>query len=98
MLACPVHDQVAGTEVEQEGLEVVEWNFPTLEEVWLWPCVGVKRGLPVAWRRWVIAHALGHYSLHRGNQLWFRRRDDVTRRQQEAQAEPFAAALLLPYP
>lgn len=82
--------------VEAEGLEVVERGFLTLEEVWLYPCIAVKRGLPRAWRRWVIAHALGHYFLHRGNQLWFRRKDDVMRRQQEAQAERFAAFLLIP--
>lgn len=81
---------------EEEGLEVVDWPFPSLEEVWLWPCVGVRKGLPRTWRRWVIAHALGHYYLHRGNQLWFRRRDDVLRRQQETQAERFAAFLLMP--
>jgi Zn-dependent peptidase ImmA (M78 family) len=82
--------------VEVEGLEVVERNFPSVEEVYLYPSIGMKRGLPRVWRRWVIAHALGHYFMHRGNQLWFRRKDDVLRRQQETQAERFAAYLLIP--
>lgn len=79
-----------------EQLEVVERDFRTLEEVWLWPCIAVRRDLSQTWRRWVIAHALGHYFLHRGNQLRFRRGDDLMRRRQEAQAEQFAAWLLIP--
>lgn len=81
---------------EAEGLEIVDCSFHELQEVWLWPCVAVKRDLPESWRRWVIAHAMGHYYLHRGNQLWFRRRDDVLGQRQESQAERFAAWLLIP--
>ena len=91
----PVPVDVEGI-AEGEGLEVVEWRLHVMEEMFLWPCIAVQRGLSQAWRRWVIAHALGHHLLHRGNQLWFRRHDDVMRRRQEVQAEQFAAWLLMP--
>jgi len=79
-----------------EGLEVVEWPYRVLEETFLWPCIAVRVGLSRVWRRWVIAHALGHHLQHRGNQLWLRQKDDGLRRRQELQAERFAAWLLMP--
>ena len=93
--ACSVPVDVELVAVD-EDLEVVDCDFQTVEEVWLWPCIGVRRDLSPPWRRWVIAHALGHHFLHRGNQLRFRRGDDLMRRRQEAQAEQFAAWLLMP--
>ena len=83
---------------EAEGLEVVEWGFPTLEEAWFPPVIAVRAGLDPPWRRWVIAHALGHYYLHRGNQVWFRLRGRAMEgvRLQEEGAEQFAAWLLMP--
>lgn len=54
----------------REGLRVTDWPLlPPVEEVKVGRSVGVRKGLSSEWRRWNIAHALGHYLLHHGNQL-----------------------------
>ena len=43
-----------------------------------------------------VAHALGHYFLHVGNQIWMRGMDSMWNWKQERQAEEFAAWFLIP--
>ncbi len=55
---------------EKEGLRVITWPFLSpVEEVKVGHSIGIKEGLTSEWRRWDIAHALGHHLLHHGNQL-----------------------------
>ncbi len=58
----------------REGLTITIWPLlPPVEEVKVGHNIGLKEGLSREWRRWDIAHALGHHLLlHRGNQLVFR--------------------------
>lgn len=57
----------------REGLTVTIWPLiPPVEEVKVGHCIGLSEGLSSEWRRWDIAHALGHHFLmHHGNQLVF---------------------------
>jgi hypothetical protein len=67
--------QVYPVDVEEiarkEGLTITTWPLlPPVEEVKIGLNIGLKEGLSAEWRRWDIAHALGHHILmHRGNQL-----------------------------
>ena len=78
-----------------EGLAVVE-RCPfrgRAREVYVDGVLGIRRGLPPEWVRWLKAHGLAHHLLHHGNHayadgtfyLWAR---------QEAEAELFAGTLL----
>ncbi|MDY6911122.1 MAG: hypothetical protein SVM79_02005 [Chloroflexota bacterium] len=55
----------------REGLEVVTWPFlSSPDEIKFGRSIGIREGLSSDWRRWDIAHALGHHILmHKGNQL-----------------------------
>jgi len=55
----------------KEGLTINTWPLlPPVEEVKVGRNIGLTEGLSIEWRRWDIAHALGHHLLmHRGNQL-----------------------------
>ena len=54
----------------KEGLKVINWPLlPPVEEVKVGRSIGIREGLSKEWRRWDIAHALGHHLLHHGNQL-----------------------------
>ena len=63
---------------KKEGLTVTLWPLlPPVEEVKVGHNIGLREGLSSEWRRWDIAHALGHHLLmHRGNQLVFRVKSD----------------------
>ncbi|MDP4280189.1 MAG: hypothetical protein QQM50_06555 [Dehalococcoides mccartyi] len=67
--------QVYPVDVEEiarkEGLIITTWPLlPPVEEVKVGCNIGLRDGLSNVWRRWDIAHALGHHLLlHRGNQL-----------------------------
>lgn len=76
------------------GMEVVPWPMRVQEEVQMGRYIGVAQRLDPPWRRWVIAHAIGHRLLHMGNHLWIR---DHTRLGSlfEREAEDFARALLM---
>ena len=50
--------------------------------------------LDARWRRWVIAHAIGHKLLHSGNHLWIRDHTSLGGLY-EREAEDFARALLM---
>jgi len=56
--------------VVREGLRVITWPLlPPVEEVKVGSSIGIREGLSSEWRRWDIAHAIGHHLMHRGNQL-----------------------------
>ena len=76
------------------GLEVRDWPLEVLREFQLDGTVAVAERLDPEWRRWVIAHAIGHRLLHPGNHLWLRTHTDLTHRY-EREAEDFARALLI---
>ena len=73
---------------------VVSWPFCVLQEMQAGGVIATARRLDAHWRRWVIAHAVGHHLLHPGNHLQMRRQglpgDAV-----EREAEEFAGALLV---
>ncbi|MFH0769006.1 MAG: hypothetical protein V1932_05520 [Chloroflexota bacterium] len=54
----------------REGLKITDWPLlPPVDEVKVGRSIGLRKGLSDNWRRWDIAHALGHHLLHHGNQL-----------------------------
>ena len=83
----------------REGLEIIETYLP--ERWWdilLWDCVAIRENLVPKWKRWCIAHCLGHHFMHHGNQLRLHGWTELIteRKRQEAEAESFAAWLLIP--
>ncbi len=76
------------------GLEVIPWPLDVLKELQIDGIVVVAERLSPEWRRWVIAHAIGHQLLHPGNHLWLRAHTDLARRY-EREAEDFAHGLLI---
>ena len=54
------------------GLDVVPWPMQVQEEIQMGRYIGVAERLDARWRRWVIAHGIGHWLLHPGNHLWIR--------------------------
>ncbi|MCD6567530.1 MAG: ImmA/IrrE family metallo-endopeptidase [Dehalococcoidia bacterium] len=83
----------------REGLEIIETYLP--ERWWdilLCDCVAIRENLVPKWQRWCIAHCLGHHFMHHGNQLRLREWTELIteRKRQEAEAETFAAWLLIP--
>lgn len=56
----------------------------------------LRRGLPRAEKRALLAHALGHHFLHRGNRFYFAETDPEALETQEREAWEFAAYLLIP--
>ncbi|MYH68016.1 MAG: ImmA/IrrE family metallo-endopeptidase [Dehalococcoidia bacterium] len=76
------------------GLEVRSWPLRVLREFQLDGTVVVAERLTPEWRRWVIAHAIGHRLLHPGNHRWLRTHTDLTVGY-EREAEDFAQALLV---
>lgn len=76
------------------GLEVWQWAFRVLQEIQVDGVIGVAERLEPSWRRWVIAHAIGHWVLHPGNHLWMQEHTQLGRRV-EREAEEFAGGLLV---
>ena len=76
------------------GLEVVTWPLDVQEEMQMDRYIGVAERLDPRWRRWVIAHAIGHRLLHSGNHLWIRDHTSLGSLF-EREAEDFARALLV---
>jgi Zn-dependent peptidase ImmA (M78 family) len=55
---------------KKEGLKVIDWPLLSpVNEVKRGNWIGIREGLSSEWRRWDIAHALGHHLMHHGNQL-----------------------------
>ena len=76
------------------GMEVVTWPMQVQEEMQMGRYIGVAERLDPCWRRWVIAHAIGHRLLHPGNHLWIRDHTSLGSKF-EREAEDFARALLM---
>ena len=76
------------------GLDVVPWPMKVQEELQMGYTIGVAERLDARWRRWVIAHAIGHRLLHSGNHLWIRDHTSLGGLF-EREAEDFARALLM---
>ena len=76
------------------GLTIKRWSLRVLEEMRLENYVAVADRLEPEWRRWVLAHAIGHCLLHAGNYLCLRWHTDLTR-SFEREAEDFACGLLV---
>ena len=76
------------------GLEVVRWPMEVQQELQMGRFIGVAERLDARWRRWVIAHAIGHRLLHTGNHLWIRDHTSLGGLF-EREAEDFARALLM---
>ena len=76
------------------GLDVVSWPMQVQEEMQMGRYIGVAERLDARWRRWVIAHAIGHRLLHTGNHLWIRDHTSLGGLF-EREAEDFARALLM---
>ena len=76
------------------GLEVVPWPMEVQQEMQMGRFIGVAERLDPRWRRWVIAHAIGHRLLHSGNHLWIRDHTSLGGLY-EREAEDFARALLM---
>lgn len=76
------------------GLEVHPWPFKVLQEMQVDGVIAVAQRLDPPWRRWVTAHAMGHWLLHPGNHLRLRRHMQVSGAV-EQEAEEFARALLV---
>ena len=84
---------------EKEGLDVMAVSLPRRWwDILLWEFVAIRNDVSLPWRRWCLAHCLGHHFMHHGNQLRLRDLADLIhkRRLQEAEAESFAAWLLMP--
>ena len=80
--------------IAQLDLEVVAFRFEgRVKEVIVGKTLGVQAGLPRAWFRWYVAHAIGHYVMHVGPDLGFDPWQWVNRAKAERQAEEFAARL-----
>ena len=62
------------------GLELWLWDFEVQTEMQLDGHVAVGGRLDPAWRRWVIAHAIGHRLLHPGKHFELRSHTDLPRR------------------
>lgn len=76
------------------GLDVLTWSFQVLQEMQIDGAIAVAKRLDASWRRWVIAHAIGHSILHPGNHLWMQEHTQLGHRV-EREAEEFAGALLV---
>lgn len=76
------------------GLEVQPWPLEVLSELQVDGIVVVAERLEPEWRRWVIAHAIAHRLLHRGNHLLLRDHAVLAKRY-EREAEDFAYGLLV---
>jgi hypothetical protein len=83
--------------VAAEGCELIEWPFLSpVKEVKAGRWIGIAKGISSEERRYLIAHALGHELLHRGNQLSFHGWRKTNVAQQEREADEFAAHVLIP--
>ena len=76
------------------GMEVVTWPLTVLKEMVIGDYICVSKRLDSGWRRWVIAHAIGHRLMHPGNHTWVRFHTGLAHRF-EREAEDFACYLLL---
>ena len=82
---------------EKEKIEIVEHNLSgRLKELYFGDYIVLKKQMPYPKKRHYLAHALGHHFLHTGNHLFFAQMRYLQNNKEEAQAEVFAAHLLIP--
>ena len=76
------------------GLVVKRSRFSVFEEMRIGKFIAVADRFEREWRRWVVAHAVGHGFPHPGNQLWIRRNTDLGHGF-EREAKSFAFGLVV---
>ncbi len=76
------------------GFEVIVQPFVDVYEVKVGEYIAVAERLSPDWRRWSIAHAIGHRMMHDGNALWLRAHTQLAI-PYEREAEEFAYVLLV---
>ncbi len=82
-----------------EGCELLNWPFmEPVKEVKQGRWIGIATGLEEREQRYLIAHALAHHLMHRGNQLSFRDWQKGNILKQERGADECAAHILMPEP
>ena len=80
-----------------EGCECLSWPFiEPVQEMKQGRWIGIAEGLGERKRRHLIAHALSHHLMHRGNQLSFHSWRKCSLFKQEREAEECAAHILMP--
>ena len=83
----------------REGLDVLRKPLPDRWwDILLWDCVAIRDDVDLPYVRWCLAHCLGHHFMHHGNQLRLKDKAVLIHKRllQEAEAESFAAWLLIP--
>jgi Zn-dependent peptidase ImmA (M78 family) len=83
----------------REGLEVTRLPLPwSWWDILLYDCIAIRDDISLPFVRWSLAHCLGHHFMHHGNQLKMKDRGVLIHKRllQEAEAEAFAAWLLVP--
>ena len=83
----------------REGLEVKRVPLPDpWWDLLLDDCVAIRDDITLPFVRWCLAHCLGHHFMHHGNQLKLKESRELIQKRlmQEAEAEAFAASLLVP--
>jgi hypothetical protein len=94
---CPSQDDLrqlcADLDVEVEDDAVLVGR---VREVYTGDAIVLKKGLPPGWRRWLLAHALGHHVLHPGGTHLYLANPYARffQKREENQAEVFAGSLL----
>lgn len=76
------------------GLVVKRFRFAVFQEMRLANFIAVADRFEPEWRRWVVAHAVGHGFLHVGNQYWIQMNTELDHGF-EREAEDFAFGLLV---
>jgi len=80
-----------------EGCECLSWPFiEPVQEMKQGRWIGIAQGLEERERRHLIAHALAHHLMHRGNQLSFHGWQKMSRNKQEREADDCATHILMP--
>ena len=79
---------------DELGLVVKRLPFRVFEEMRVAKFIAIADRLEPEWRRWDIAHAVGHGILQTGNHLWIRRNTDLGHGF-EREAEDFAFGFLV---
>lgn len=82
---------------ESEKIDVIEQKLAgRLTELYFGDHVILNKELPFAKKRQFLAHALGHHYLHAGNYIFLSKNRHFQNDKEEAQADEFAAHLLIP--
>lgn len=84
--------------IDNEYLTLDERVFQgRVKEMYVGDSIGILQSATPRKKRELIAHALGHHFLHRGNHMYFEENDQFTKFKQEHEAQMFASELLMPH-